>query len=89
MRAVSRRFLSPALFLAGMIAGSAISLPAAAQMMMGNQPRMQSALRNLNAAYADLQAASPDKGGFRVRAMNDVQDAISNVKRGMRYANHH
>jgi len=86
MRAVSRRFLSPALFLAGMIAGTAITLPAAAQM---GQPRMQAALGHLNAAYAELQAASPDKGGYRLKAMSDVQDAIANVRRGVRWANRH
>jgi hypothetical protein len=87
---VTRRFLSPALFLAGLIAGSAISLPAAAQMMgPGNQPRMQSALRHLQAAYDDLQAARPDKGGFRVKAMNDIQDAMANVRHGVRWANNH
>jgi len=88
MRLLSRRLLSPALFLAGLVAGSALSLPALAQNFAG-QPRMASALRNLNAAYADLQAASPDKGGYRVRAMNDIQDAISNVRKGVRWANNH
>jgi hypothetical protein len=89
MRAVSRRFLSPALFLAGMIAGTAITLPAAAQMGLAGQPRMAAALNHLNAAYAQLQAASPDKGGYRMKAMSDVQDAIANVRKGVRWASRH
>jgi hypothetical protein len=83
MRNASRRFMLPALFLGGMLAGSAITVPAVAYY----QPRMQAALGNLNSAYANPQAADADKGGYRVRAMNDVRDAISNVHAGIRHAN--
>jgi hypothetical protein len=85
MRNASRRFMLPALFLGGVLTGSAITLPAIAYY----QPNMQTALGHLNIAYNSLYTADPDKGGYRVRAMNDVTDAIKNVKLGIRYANHH
>ena len=87
MLAASRRFLSPALFVAGLIAGSALTLPAAAQ--RHPQPNMANALAALNSALNWLQTATPDKGGYRVKAMSDIQDAIVNVRRGIRYANTH
>ena len=87
LRTVSRRFLSPALFLAGMFAGSAFALPALAQ--RHPQTNMTAALAALNSAYGYLQAADPDKGGYRIKAMSDVQDAIANVKAGIRYASRH
>jgi hypothetical protein len=83
MRNASRRFMLPALFLAGVLTGSAITLPAIAYY----QPNMRAALTNLNSAYNQLSTADADKGGYRVRAMNDVTDAIRNVKLGIRYAN--
>jgi hypothetical protein len=55
---------------------------------MSSQPNMQMTLNHLNAAYAALQAATPDKGGYRVKAMSDIQDAIHNVRKGVHWANH-
>jgi hypothetical protein len=53
------------------------------------QPHMQSALDHLMAAKSELQAATTDKGGHRVRAIELVDEAISEVERGMEYARHH
>jgi hypothetical protein len=85
MLSISRRLVGPALFVAGVALGTVVNAVALA----APQPYMQGAIQNLNAAYTNLQNASPDKGGYRVRAMNDVQDAIRNVRLGMRYANRH
>ena len=53
------------------------------------QPRMVTALASLQVAKANLQNANPDKGGFRVKALQNVNDAIDNVKKGIEYDNTH
>jgi hypothetical protein len=53
------------------------------------QPHMQSALDHLVAAKSELQAAASDKGGHRVRAIELVDEAISEVESGMNYARNH
>ena len=85
MRNLARRLAWPAFFLAGMFFGSILT-PAAQSYP---QPMMHTALQNLNAAYTNLQNAAADKGGYRVKAMADIQDAILNVKAGIRWANNH
>jgi hypothetical protein len=50
------------------------------------QPHMAAALDELQAARAELQAASADKGGHRVRALELVDEAIEQVRRGIGYA---
>jgi hypothetical protein len=52
----------------------------------GGQPHMAAALDELRAARAELQAALPDKGGHRVRAIELVDDAIGQVRRGIDYS---
>ncbi|MBL9108250.1 MAG: hypothetical protein JNM74_03220 [Myxococcales bacterium] len=53
------------------------------------QPKMQAALAQLQAAKGSLQNATTDKGGFRVKALQNVNDAIDNVKKGIEYDNTH
>jgi hypothetical protein len=48
-----------------------------------DQPRMQAALDNLRAAKDNLERASSDKGGYRKKAIDEVNDAISETKKGM------
>ena len=50
-----------------------------------DQPHMQSALESLRNAKRDLDQATSDKGGHRVRALRLVNQAIGEVERGMRY----
>jgi len=50
------------------------------------QPHMVAALDELRAARGELQAAASDKGGHRVRAIEIVDDAIEQVRRGIDYA---
>jgi hypothetical protein len=54
-----------------------------------NQPEMQAALDNLRQAQQHLQNAAQDKGGHRVRALQEVQEAIQEVEAGVQYDNTH
>ncbi|HXQ09990.1 MAG TPA: hypothetical protein VN805_03220 [Caulobacteraceae bacterium] len=51
-----------------------------------NQPHMQNALGDLQAARSELQIAEADKGGHRVAAINLVNQAIYQVRQGIAYA---
>jgi len=53
------------------------------------QPNMVSALASLQVSKASLQNATADKGGYRVKAIQNVNDAIDNVKKGIEYDNTH
>ncbi|HKP46144.1 MAG TPA: hypothetical protein VJT50_06050 [Pyrinomonadaceae bacterium] len=48
-----------------------------------DQPHMQRALDLLRDAKSNLDAATSDKGGHRVRAIGYVNDAIDEVKKGI------
>ena len=48
-----------------------------------DQPHMQRALDLLRSAKSNLEAATTDKGGHRVRAIGFVNDAIDEVKKGI------
>jgi hypothetical protein len=61
----------------------------AAPMAHADQPHMRQALRALMAARHQLEVASPNKGGWRMRAIAQVDQSIASVKAGMRFANHH
>jgi len=54
-----------------------------------NQPHMQAALVALRSARSELQAALPDKGGHRVKAIAQVNGAIAEVEAGMVIGDHH
>jgi hypothetical protein len=57
-----------------------LALPATSA---ADQPRMQAALDNLRAAKNNLERASSDKGGYRKKALDEVNDAISETKKGI------
>lgn len=48
-----------------------------------DQPHMQAALDNLRQAKNNLERASSDKGGYRRKAIDEVNDAISETKKGI------
>ena len=48
-----------------------------------DQPHMQAALNALENARDNLNRATADKGGHRAKALDDVKDAISEVKKGI------
>ena len=47
---------------------------------------MQRALDDLRSARAELDAAEPNKGGHREKAIAEVDVAIEQVKKGMEFA---
>jgi hypothetical protein len=54
-----------------------------------DQPHMQAALDKLQSARSNLEAASDDKGGHRVKALEHVNKAIDEVKKGIEYDRTH
>jgi len=51
------------------------------------QPHMHAALSALKTARQQLEKASPDKGGHRVKALALVKDAIVEVEKGINFDN--
>jgi hypothetical protein len=54
-----------------------------------DQPHMQAALEHLRAARAELDKAEADKGGHRAKAISLVNDAISQVEKGIGFDRRH
>ena len=48
-----------------------------------DQPHMQAALDLLRQARTDLERATSDKGGYRKRAIDEVNKAIDETKKGI------
>jgi hypothetical protein len=65
-----------ALFFAAVGAGTALAV----------QSHMLNARSYLNSALGELDAATANKGGHRVNAINYVKDAINEVNLGIQYA---
>ena len=61
---------------------SAINIAAA----RNEQPHMARALEHLRAARAELERAEHNKGGWRARAIRNVDQAINDTQNGMRAA---
>lgn len=53
------------------------------------QPVMQTALQNLEAALEALKKADQDKGGHRAKAVDLTKKAIEQVKKGIDFDNKH
>ncbi len=79
---MSARFAAPLFLATALLAGA----PAA---FAAPQPEMMRALHSLQQARFDLQRAAPNKGGWRVHAIQQVDAAIASVRAGIRYANQH
>jgi hypothetical protein len=54
-----------------------------------NQPRMHAGIVALREARRQLREAKHDKGGHRVQALELIQQAIEQLKEGVRFANMH
>ncbi|TPM32899.1 hypothetical protein [Mesorhizobium sp. B2-3-4] len=65
------------------VAGAAVATAFTTRPAEAAQPHMSKALSDLQAALNQLQAALPDKGGHRVKAMALVKDAIDETTKGM------
>lgn len=63
----------------GLVAISAFSIATA----RADQPHMRRALENLRAAKAELESAEHNKGGWRLRAIENTNRAIVETERGM------
>lgn len=50
---------------------------------MADQPKMHDALVHLQAARAALEQATADKGGYRKRALRQINKAIDSVQSGI------
>jgi uncharacterized protein HemX len=57
--------------------------------MSREEPHMSAALGHLQEARAELEKATPNKGGHRERAMQLVDQAIQQVKDGEKYYEEH
>ena len=66
-------------FTLGIMAASGVLIENA----QAGQPHMYNALDNLRAARHQLDIASDDKGGHRVRAIVIIDNAIAEVKAGI------
>ncbi len=75
---LSKTTLAVALFLGGSLTGAAFTGAA-----LAGQPHMQSALRALNNAAAQLNAAAHDKAGHREKALALTNQAIGEVQAGI------
>jgi hypothetical protein len=53
------------------------------------QPRMHNAMVQLREARRQLDEAKHDKGGYRVRALGFIRDAMVQVRDGINFANAH
>lgn len=51
-----------------------------------DQPHMKRALQHLQTARAELQSSEHNKGGWRVRALANVDKAIADTEKGMTVA---
>jgi hypothetical protein len=69
--------------------GATLALGMAIGQAMAAQPHMEAALSALQTAKSELREAVADKGGHRVKAMADVDSAISEVKAGIDFARTH
>jgi hypothetical protein len=63
----------------GLIAISAFNMTTA----RADQPHMRRALEHLRAARAELQSAEHNKGGWRLRAIENTDRAIHETENGM------
>lgn len=53
------------------------------------QPHMKAALKLLQEGDAQLEKATADKGGHRVKAREHLKNAIDEVKKGIEYDEKH
>jgi hypothetical protein len=63
--------------------------PAQNRGMAEHEPHMSAALGHLQEARAELEKATPNKGGHREKAMQLVDQAIQQVQQGEAYYQQH
>ena len=66
--------------------GTAIAASMGIGYAIGAQPHMTASVGLLQSARAELGAATPNKGGHREKAMQLIDQAISEVRAGIAFA---
>src|SRR6185436_17258651 len=66
--------------------GAAIAASMGIGYAIGAQPHMSESIALLQSARGELQAATPNKGGHRERAMGLIDQAIGEVRAGIAFA---
>ena len=72
--------------LAGVAFGAGLAFAPA---IKADQPHMQAALDALQTAERQLNEATEDKGGHRVRALKHVHEAMAEVRKGIEFDRKH
>ncbi|RTL47741.1 MAG: hypothetical protein EKK40_18855 [Bradyrhizobiaceae bacterium] len=67
-------------------AGAVLATAAGTTDALAYQGNMERAVSQLYGALASLRESTPDKGGHRVKAMNLVQQAITETQAGIEFA---
>lgn len=67
-------------------AAAAVTATSLATSASASQPHMDAAISYLNSARKELEAASHDKGGHRVKAIDLINQAVQQVKLGKQSA---
>jgi hypothetical protein len=80
--------LSRRQILVGAAAAASIAPAFTADRAHAEQAHMDASLDALKTARHELDAANPDKGGHRTRALGFVKDAIGEVEKGIEWAKH-
>ena len=69
-----------------MLLGAAIAASVGIGYAIGAQPHMSESIAFLQSARGELQAATPNKGGHRERAIGLIDQAIGEVRAGIAFA---
>jgi len=77
---MSKKWFVAALVIIGLVVFGAFSLQA-----QERQPHMKTALEHLEKAKTQLEKAAPGKGGHRVKAIELINSAIAEVRKGMEF----
>jgi hypothetical protein len=72
--------------LRGVLLGAAIAAGVGIGYAIGAQPHMNESIALLQSARGELQAATPNKGGHRERAIGLIDQAIGEVRAGIAFA---
>jgi hypothetical protein len=72
--------------LRAILLGTAIAAGMGVGYAIGAQPHMSESIALLQSARGQLQAAAPNKGGHRERAMGLIDQAIGEVRAGIAFA---
>jgi len=70
----------------GLLLGTIIAASVGIGYAIGAQPHMTQSIALLQSARGELQAATPNKGGHRERAMALIEQAIGEIRAGIAFA---